>query len=92
MASIGAAVFGGVCLIIVFAGIIYMGSVYSAQNPITDTYGNTLSPVSNASKNLTGEMTDTGTSAGIWLVLIVGGVLACVIIFALYLVAKVFFH
>ena len=86
--NIGAIIFGAVCLMLVVGGIGYVVAVNSQQSPITDSYGNTLSPVSNGSQNLVGTITTTGNSDVIPLLLVVGAVAVCAIVFLLFLASK----
>lgn len=88
--NIGAAVFGVFCLVLVFAGVIFIVSVNAEQPTYTDTYGNTLSPVSNQSQNLVGNVTSTGGEVSLPLIIIAGVIVVCMIVFCIYLAAKVF--
>ena len=88
--NIGAAVFGVFCLVLVFAGVVFIVSVNAQQTPYTDTYGNTLSPTANQSQNLVGNVTSTGGEVSLPLVLIAAAVVVCMLIFCIWLAAKVF--
>lgn len=88
--NLGAAVFGVFCLILVFAGVIFIVSVNAQQTPYTDTYGNTLSQTTNQSQNLVENITSTGGSVSLPLILIAGVIVVCMIVFCIYLAAKVF--
>ena len=86
--NIGAAVFGAFCLILIIGGVVYIGAVNAQQTPLTDTYGNTLSPVANGSQQLVTTTTTTGESTGIWLILIAAVILVCLVIVGIYVAAK----
>jgi hypothetical protein len=89
--NLGAAVFGVFCLVLVFAGVVFIVSVNAQQTPYTDTYGNTLSSTSNQSQSLVSNITTTGgLQASLPLILIVGAIVVCMIVFCIYLAAKVF--
>jgi len=88
--NLGSAVFGVFCLVLVFAGVIFIVSVNAQQTPYTDTYGNTLSPASNQSQGLVGNITSTGGEVSLPVILISGVIVVCMIVFCIYLAAKVF--
>jgi hypothetical protein len=90
--NLGVAVFGVFCLVLVFAGVVFIVSVNAQQTPYTDTYGNTLSSTSNQSQDLVGNITTTGggLEASLPLILIAGAIVVCMIVFCIYLAAKVF--
>jgi hypothetical protein len=90
--NLGAAVFGVFCLVLVFAGVVFIVSVNAQQTPYTDTYGNTLSPASNQSQGLVGNITSTGggLQASLPVILIAVAIVVCMLVFCIFLAAKVF--
>jgi hypothetical protein len=91
--NIGGIVFGAVCLFLVFSGVMYVVAVNGNQSQFTDTYGSTLDSASNTSQGLVANATATqGPQIGIPLLIIVAAIIVCVVLFIIYLGAKLFFH
>jgi hypothetical protein len=89
--NIGSIVFGAICLFLVFAGVMYVAAVNGNQPAVTDTYGNTIG--NNTSQGLVINETATqGPQIGIPLLIIVAAIIVCVVLFLIYLGAKLFFH
>jgi hypothetical protein len=89
--NIGAAVFGMFCLVAVFAGIVFIVAVNAQEPQYTDSYGNTLA--GNPSQALVGNISSNqAVQTNIPLVLIVGAIIVCMVVFCIYLAAKVFLH
>lgn len=84
----GAIVFGLFCLFAMVAGVIYIMAINNQQTRYTDTFGNTVSPVTNTSQYLINSTASIGSSTMIPLVLI-GGVIAVIaVVFMIWVASK----
>jgi hypothetical protein len=89
--NIGAIAFGVFCVFVVGCGLFYVAGVSSEQPAIVDTYGNTMSQSTNDTHNATAIPVTTGETSIVPLLLLVGAVFACCVVFMLYLASKQFF-
>ena len=67
-------------------GIIMIGANHS-DAPV-DTYGNTTSEDTNQSRNISGNLTATGTQVGTGAVVLIAGIIIVVVILGLIFIAK----
>lgn len=87
--SIPGIAFGMFCVILLIGGGVYVLATNSNQSPITDTYGNTLDPVSNSSQDLvTSSTSGFGGTAMIPLIIIAVIILLIAVIAALWVATK----
>ena len=76
--AIHALIFAAFCGIIMIVGSVYVASLNNTSPTITDTYGNTLTPVSNQSQNLAQVTAVEGDPSLVFLILIIGAIGLCV--------------
>ena len=88
--NLGAIIFGVFCVFVLGAGLFYVAGVSHNQPTYTDTYGNTLSEQTNSSINASEPTLVAGESSVVPLILIVGAVFVCCVVFLMWLVAKQF--
>jgi hypothetical protein len=87
--SIAGIGFGMFCVIAMVGAGIYILSINSQQSPVTDTYGNTVSPVTNTSQHLVGSLTsDVGGATMVPLIILVIVILVIAAITAIWLATK----
>ena len=84
-------IFGVFCLFAIICGSFYIFAQAQNQQPYTDTYGNSISPQTAIIQNDSYSVVSTGVGAEIWLLLIVGAIAVCCVIFMIYLAAKAHF-
>lgn len=86
--TIAGVAFGLFCLFAVIAAIIYIAAISTQQSPITDTYGNTLSPTTNNTQETVTALANTGESSVVPLLLLAGVVFVCAVLFLAWVVSK----
>lgn len=89
--SAGGMIFSIFCLFLMIVGIVLIVSLSGNSSQVTDNFGNNLSsadPSYGVSGNLTGTMTNTGTSSALPVVLVAGAIFVCFVAFAVYAVVK----
>lgn len=84
--------FGLFALFVIIAGITYVAFLSSQQPPITDSYGNSVSNVTNASQGLVTNMTGIEEGSAIPLLLVAATIFICVVLFMVWLVSKPGIH
>jgi ABC-type antimicrobial peptide transport system permease subunit len=89
--NIGGIAFGVFCVFIVGAGLFYIAGVSTSQPAIVDTYGNAPSQTTNDTIEAATVPITTGETSIVPILLIVGAVFVCCVVFLLYLAAKQFF-
>jgi len=86
--SIGGAIFGFFCLVVVVLGVMYVAAVNNQQSPITDTYGNTYSNITNTSQALA---TQENLTPGLGVTILIASVIVLImVLFAFYVFSKTF--
>jgi hypothetical protein len=91
MNAIGGIAFGLFCVFVVGCGVFYIAAQSQTQPVYTDTYGNTLTQQTNDTMNASSVAMSTGESSVLPLILIVGAIFVCCVIFLIYLASKAYF-
>ena len=84
-------IFGAFCLFAITCGGFYIFAQAQNQPTYTDTYGNSISEQTSTIQNDSYSVVTPGVSSGIWLLLIVGAIVVCCVVFMIYLAAKTHF-
>ena len=86
--GMGEITFAVFCVIAVLTGVIYIIAVANSNPQITDTFGETIAPNASASQDIVVSIQNTGASAIVPLILIVGIIALCAVIFLLWTASK----
>jgi len=90
--SIGDIAFGVFALFVIITGIAYVALLSSQQPPITDSYGNSASNITNSSQGLVTNMTGIEEGSAIPLLLVASAIFICAVLFIAWLASKSGIH